>query len=193
MSEKVRIPLTEAEALAVEVIELLQETCEHIEVLGSIRRRKPTVGDIEIGCIPRFREGDAVGLFGDVGDPVNMQFEAIRQLRSAGVFGDRLDVNGRPACGERFQRLLCKGFALDVFSCLEPAQWGVIKLIRTGSGDFNKRFVLQWSQGGKILRAGMQIRDGALYDRGVLVPTPEEIDVFKAVGLAYLEPWERET
>lgn len=192
MSEKTRIPLAEAEILAGEVIRLFGSTCYYQEVLGSIRRNKHMVGDIEIGCIPKFSDGEPVGLFGEPGPPVNRQFERVAQLLAEGDFEHRLDVNGHKSCGERFQRIQYKGVALDVFCCLPPAQWGVIKLIRTGSGDFNKRFVLQWSQGGKILAPGMQIRDGGLYDRGVLVPTPEEIDVFKAVGLAYLEPWERE-
>ena len=189
---KTRISHAEGLALANNVISLLQESCTHIEVLGSIRRKKQTVGDIEIGCIPKFIPGEPINLFGDLGPDINLQFQRVQELIAQGTFQHRPDVNGHPACGTRFQRLLYRGFALDIFACLPPAQWGVIKIIRTGSGDFNKRFVLQRTQGGKILEAGMQIRDGGLYDRGTLIETPEEVDVFNAVGLAYLEPWERE-
>jgi len=179
--------------LANEVVALLETSCERLEVAGSIRRQKETVGDVEIVCIPRFSTGDPQGLFGDYAEDVNRQLERVQHLLADGTFEHRLDKNGHKCCGEGCQRLLYKGFALDIFPCVGTSQYGVIKLIRTGSGDFNKRFVLQWSQGGTILNVGLQIKDGGLYDRGVLIPTPEEIDVFNAVGLAYLEPQERES
>ena len=191
MSEKTRIPLDEAEALSAEVVKMLSDCCEHIEVLGSIRRRKPTVGDIEIGCIPLTQEGEPVNLFGDPGPSVNLQFQLIQQKIEKGVFQHRRDVNGRPACGERFQRLVYRGAPVDIFCCLPPAQWGVIKLIRTGSGDFNKRIVLPSWQGGTVLPCGMKFQDGALWREGKMLGTPEEEDVFAAIGLDYIGPWER--
>jgi DNA polymerase/3'-5' exonuclease PolX len=191
VSEKRRIPLDEARTLAGEALLLIAGVCERIEILGSIRRRKETIGDIELLCVPRFAPGDPVGLFGETGDPVNLELLKVNELRGNGVFVARLDVNGRPACGERYHRLEFKGFALDIFVCLSPAEYGVLKLIRTGSSEFNQRFVLQKSAGGKILQAGQKIENGALWEWGRKVPTPEEIDVFNATGMAYLEPWVR--
>ena len=54
---KERIPLAEGVKLANEVVALLETSCERLEVAGSIRRQKETVGDVEIVCIPRFSTG----------------------------------------------------------------------------------------------------------------------------------------
>jgi DNA polymerase/3'-5' exonuclease PolX len=191
MNGKTRIPLLEAQQMAGEVIALLKNSCERIEVAGSIRRRKPDVGDIEIVCIPDF-ESTGCDLFGNPLSMANMQLMRVKNLLQDSVFGHRPDKNGHNCCGEGCQRLTYRGFALDIFPCVGTSEYGVIKLIRTGSGDFNKRFVLQRAVGGTILQTGQKIEDGALWDLGQRVSTPEEIDVFNAVGLAYLEPWERQ-
>jgi len=46
--------LEKAKAIAEELKELLAPACERIRIAGSIRRRKPDVGDIEILAIPKF-------------------------------------------------------------------------------------------------------------------------------------------
>jgi DNA polymerase/3'-5' exonuclease PolX len=188
--DKARIPLAEAEGYAAEVVGLLAPFCERIEVAGSIRRRRPDVGDVEIVCVPRFdiRMG---GMFEDEEERVNLQFEAVNRLRSEGVFGDRLDKNGRKSCGEKGQRLTYKGFALDVFPVVPPAQWGAVFLIRTGPGDFSHNMVTPKHMGGKM-PMGLAQREGALWDRGVMLETPEEADYFAALGLPYIAPEARQ-
>ena len=187
-----RIPLAEARVLAAEAVELLKGTTERLDIAGSIRRNKATIGDVEIVLRPRIDNVPEIGtLFEGATKPVNLEFEKVEELLRQGIFEHRVDEKGHKCCGERFQRLLYKGFPLDIFCCLPPAEYGVILLIRTGSKEFNERFVLQWAAGGKILKAGMQIKDGALYELGRKIPTPEETDVFEAVGLSYIEPWER--
>jgi DNA polymerase/3'-5' exonuclease PolX len=56
MSSKQRIPLARARIIAGEIVDLLTPVCERIEVAGSVRREKATVGDnIEIVCVPHVR------------------------------------------------------------------------------------------------------------------------------------------
>lgn len=186
---KDRIPLAEAEALARRVVEILAPACERIEVAGSIRRRRKDVGDIEIVCIPKFAPGEP-DMFGDPTAPVNLQFQLMNRLEAEGVFRDRLSSVGLRARGEKFQRMIFDGFACDIF-CVTPETWGVQFLLRTGPADFNKRFVLQRGLGGTILKLGQRIEDGRLIDRGVALDTPEERDVFAAVGLPWINPEDR--
>lgn len=193
MTVKERIPLAEASMLAHQVVKLLEPYANRIEVLGSIRRGRPDVGDIEIGLMPKIeKRDDPADLFGDTKINVNTQLEAVERLIVEGVFEHRPDKNGHNCCGEGVQRLRYRGFALDIFGCLDPDAWGVTKLIRTGSGDFNKRIVTQKTEGGKILPLGMRFQGGRLWDCKRPVRTPEEIDVFNAIGLPYVEPHRRD-
>jgi len=186
-----RIDRKRAEALAYEVLDLFDGTCNRVMIGGSIRRLKPDVKDIEIILEPKIEAG-GVDLFGDATDAINRQFVRAKELRAAGVFLDRLSIDDKAAFGERFQRVLYKGIPLDIFCCVPPAQWGVIATIRTGSGDFNKRIVRKWAEGGTVLRVGMEIRDGQLWDQGKVIPTPTEESFFEAIGLQWIAPERRD-
>ena len=189
MSEKVRIPLAEAERLATELVELLSPVCERIEVAGSSRRRKATVGDVEIVCIPMVEaETDMFGL--ESGGSRNLFDERCEELVMSGQLDKRRDIHGRPHWGARSKAALYRGFACDLFAVLPPAQFGTIFLIRTGSSEFSHRLVTQRRQGG-CMPEWMQQRDGLLWSNGSPVPTPEEGDVFAALGLSWVEPAER--
>jgi hypothetical protein len=211
---KTRIPLAEAEALAAEVVELLHPACERIEVAGSIRRRVLAPGDIEIVCIPRIERvwsTNEVDLFGHyAGDPkgreLNRLDELCRDLLLDGTFHGRLDKRERAAIGPKYKRLVFKGFALDLFACLPPTQWGVLFAIRTGPAAFAHAFVTPRGQKTRTLYAGgahvsrpgllpigMRVGEGNQLwgGDGRLIATPEETDFFKAINLPYLEPWER--
>lgn len=189
---KGRVPLAEAERLAAQVVGLLTPSCERIEIAGSIRRRKPEVGDIEIVCVPKLVESRVFDLFGSrvEGAPLDRLEETATSLLVAGTFRHRLDVNGRPAFGSRYKRLLYQGVGLDLFSVLPPAQWGVLYTIRTGPAEFSHRLVTSRLQGG-WMPAGMRVQDGALWDRGAIVQIPEEADFFTALGLEFVPPEQR--
>ena len=47
------IPLVKAKKWADRIVEILAPHCDRIEIAGSIRRQKPTIGDIEVVCIPK--------------------------------------------------------------------------------------------------------------------------------------------
>lgn len=198
MGDKTRIPLARGDLLAGEVLQLLERCAERIAVAGSIRRGKSDVGDVEIVCVPKVGE-EVVDLFGGT-RPIDLVDARCRELLGRGVFAPRLDVNGRSALGRRYKRLLYRGFPLDLFSTTRE-QWGVILLLRTGPAEFNRQLVLKRSQGGWLPR-GLFFRDGWLwrlpppYDGdpahpATPVPTPEEEDVFRALGLVYVPPEQR--
>lgn len=207
-TEKTRIPLPEAEALAAEVLELLKPACERIEIAGSIRRRVLAPGDIEVCAIPRYGVGmGQADLFGSVSTPaVNLLDELCRDLLLNGTFHGRLDKNGRAAIGSKFKRLIYREFALDLFACLPPTQWGVLFAIRTGPAAFAHAFVTNIGSMTRpayaganhqprpgLLPRGMRVGEGnqLFGPDGRVIPTPEESDFFAAIGLPCLPPEER--
>lgn len=86
---------------------------------------------------------------------------------------------------------------LDLFIC-SPDTWGLNFLIRTGSGvdahgnpqhGFGPGMLRRW----KELNEGRGMaREARLYDKwGYVQATPEEIDVFEACGVPWIEPRDR--
>jgi DNA polymerase/3'-5' exonuclease PolX len=187
---ELRVPLDQARALAVEVEDLLRGSCLRLEVAGSIRRGRPDIGDLELVAIPRVEETDA-GLFGDQVETIDQLAVRVDALLAAGVFAHRLDKNGRQAYGPRYKRLTYRGIGLDLF-VTTPTAWGVIFLIRTGPHEFSQKLVTTRRQGGWMPNH-LQVADGYLQDRTShdVIDTPEEIDVFRALSLPWLEPSQR--
>jgi DNA polymerase/3'-5' exonuclease PolX len=190
MSDGTRIPLSQAEPLAHELLTLLAPVTTRAEIAGSIRRRQATVGDIELLVEPAFAE--LPDLFGGSGQRLNLLDEQVAEWLQLGVVEHRLDKNNRPSCGERYKRLRFGGVALDLFVCLPPAQWGVLFVIRTGPAEYGHRLVTPRSQGGWCPDY-LQVKDGALRrrDDGTILPTPEERHVFDLLGREYAAPEQR--
>lgn len=190
-----RIPLAEAEALAARVVELLRDVTVRVVVAGSIRRRRPTIGDVEIVCEPKVTDLVQADLFGErVGEPLSLVDGRCDNLIGAGVFQPRLDVNGRPALGSRHKRLVFRERPVDLFIEPRPECWGVTLLLRTGSAEFNKRLVAPRPYG--WMPSGMHLRGAHLerltQDGWQAIPTPTEEAVFAALGRPYVEPERRE-
>ena len=85
---KIRFPLAQGQAVAEQVVLELSPFCERIQIAGSIRRKCPSVGDIELLIEPRTREASLTGdLFPHL---INETFQKI----------DHLEI-GRASCRER--------------------------------------------------------------------------------------------
>jgi len=186
---KLTVPLADAYAVADELRLWLRPAVERIEVAGSLRRGKAEVGDIELVAVPRF-EADETDLWGQ---PVNMLERRLDWSNERGWL-DRPPGGKR---GPRYAQLRHaeSGLQVALFSVLAPAQWGVIFLIRTGPASYS-----QWLMT-EAMRRGKHVRDGALRSALTcgqdactcpILPTPEEADVYAALGLPYLAPERRE-
>lgn len=155
----------EALKIATEVKELLAPFCERIEIAGSIRRKKPEVKDIEIVAIPKPYE---TGLF---------------ESGIATVVSKWQKVKGELPC-KYTQRILPQGIKLDLFFA-EPANWGLIYAIRTGSADYShKVLAYNWHRKGYISENGFL----KLLIQGTVVPVKEEKDLFEICGIKYVAP-----
>lgn len=163
----------EALTLAEDALNALNPHCERILIAGSIRRLKPEVKDIEICAIPRMVPA---GLFSDERE-IDPDFCAV--VRRWGK------VKGEPT-GKYTQRVLPGGMKLDLFIA-NPDNWGWILCLRTGSSDFNQKVLLH-----AMHQQGYASDGGTLLRYGQVIPTPEEVDVFRLLQLPWMEPWARE-
>ena len=174
--------LAEATRHADHAIGVLAPYCERIEVAGSVRRKAPTVGDIEIVCIPK--SSPVVNLFGECESEV-------RDWRfGAGVDALGSKVRGDAHHGKAFCRLSDDGILFDIFTAT-PENWGYIFAIRTGSAAFS-RFVLAtgWNKAGYTGVDGRLVRDPE-DPEGSAVVVREEKDLFDLIGLDFVAPERR--
>lgn len=158
--------LEQAVEIAERVKRQLEPHCDRIEIAGSIRRRKPEVGDIEIVAIPKVYD---VGLF---------------ESGIATIVNRWPKVRGELPC-RYTQRMLPDGIALDLFFA-RPENWGLIYAIRTGSAEYSHQVLARgW------VKNGYHSLDGMLCTNAHKIPVLEERDLFRLAGVAWVEPWER--
>jgi len=186
------ISIEYATAIADRVVEILRPSSKQIAVVGSVRRGEHRVSDIEILLEPIFAEQR--DLFGSFAYRDNLAEDVIRS-RILSRSGNEII-----AWGPKLKRImLANGVALEICMVLDPFQWGVAKVIKTGPAQFSRWVVTQSSNGG-ALPNGMYVEDLLLHiSSGAVVPTPTEKEFFRAIGLAYTEPgarrpiWQRST
>lgn len=164
-----RYPYTEAHAIALAVLEELKPHCIRAEIAGSIRRKKESIGDIEIVAIPK------------------LYVTGTGENGLALVVNKWEKVKGNMEYGKTkyTQRILPEGIKLDLFFA-DEANWGLIFAMRTGSADFSHKVLADgWCRRGFKSVGGYITRDGERIDVG------EEIDLFRISGVLYKEPEDR--
>jgi DNA polymerase (family X) len=171
------IPLPKAQALAEKVLGALSMFCTRIEVAGSIRRRRPMCGDIDIVAEPR--PGQLEGLI-----------ERCKE-RASLVQGDKVNLIFRLRDGTQLDLFVATPADADMFQ-RTPGNWGSLLLCRTGSKEHNiyiieeaKRQGLRWNPYHGVFSAS-----GLGPSRWVAGETEEEI--FAALGMEFVTPEKRE-
>jgi DNA polymerase/3'-5' exonuclease PolX len=161
-------------------------TYERWEIAGSVRRRKPEVGDVEHVCIPAWGEMDTgLGLFGQK-ERVNLLNFHMDGLLRAGTIDKHWYGNGH-RWGEKYRGCSWRGFAHEVFQA-DYDNFGAVLLIRTGPADFSERIVSRFKEGGILRQQDGYLRNVA---SGEIVPVRDEVAYFKLAGLQYIEPERR--
>ena len=140
-------------------------------VVGSVRRRKPEVGDIEV----MVRQGAAVKL----------------NVSPGGLYGGEWEtIKGG---GEKWKfwqlRHSKRGYVLDLYRFDENNR-GSIMLIRTGPAEFSRRFVMELRERGLRHEDGY-VRSSAEPVGDAIVPCPLEKDAFALAGMEWVEPEDR--
>lgn len=188
--------LKEAKAMADDLAQRVAPFCERVEIAGSIRRLQPNVKDIELVVVPKFEERmpEQPDLFAETVDVVDLLTEALREQPDF-----LTDCWEAEAFGPAYKKIrLCDDkqepvIMLDLFSVVGGRQFGLIFMIRTGSGrdpngregGFSRGVLTRW----KEITGGGYSRDGVLHlADGTKIETAEEVDVFDACRMSYVPP-----
>lgn len=165
-----RMSLEEADDYAAKVLEALTPFCDKIAVAGSIRRRRPTVGDIDLVAMPR-----------------DMNGYKKRAIKDCELFRDG---------GQNFTVVSRRGIHIDTFFAEEGADdlfgpnlgnWGTLLLCRTGSRAFNVHLC------DRAKSRGLRWHPyKGMYDDTGLIASATEEEVLAAVGLPFIPPEKRE-
>lgn len=172
---KERIQFKRAKQLANKIVGQLQPYCDRIEIAGSIRRKVPVVGDIEIVCIPK-----------TIGES---KVRIAKWSNQVYRLGHLLKGSKNLKNGKYFKIKLPEGINLDLF-VTRPEIWGNIFLIRTGSADFAHRVLTEINKKGYTSQHGVFRKLGD-YDDEENVFCYEEQDVFDLAGMPWVEPHDR--
>jgi DNA polymerase (family 10) len=163
--------LEKAKAIADEVVDKLKPFCSKIEIAGSIRRRRPTVHDIDLVCIPS-QPGQFIAHLHDFGN-----------IKAGGGKIIRVGMG------------FTKGIDLDVYVAT-PETWATLLLIRTGSASHNIRMCSRARNMNMVLHANgtglFRLEAQGCEGVEVLMANESEEQIFAALGLPYEEPERRQ-
>ena len=161
-----RMLIHEADALVAGIVGRLREArgVHRIEVAGSLRRRRPTIGDLD--------------LLAAVDDPPAV-IAALDRLREV----DRVVASGT----DKTSIILADGPRVDLMVC-PPEAWGTHLVHFTGSKEHN--IALR----GMALDRGWSLSEKGWkdIDSGELLLDAEEADVYERLGLPWIPPEIRE-
>lgn len=178
-STKTDIPLAQAQETAQALIDALGDSCERIKVVGSVRRGKATVHDVELLLEPR-TQTQVIDLFGTT------EHISLFERRYADM--ERWNIVKPVIGGARLKRFWFREIPCELFICIPPSQWGLAQVIRTGPAEFSHRLVTLRTYGG-WLPSGLYVKDLCIHEAdGTVIPTPTEEAVFKVLGRDYIEP-----
>lgn len=160
--------------------------CERIEIAGDIRRKLSDIRIIDIVCTPKMgnRPSSKTGKYA----PVMRYIEVINKWRR---------IKGEPwdRTTSRFVPIDETNPDSDTIQVnihqADENNWGYMLALKTGSGDyFHRVLAAGW------VRNRYNGKDGYLYRKEpnqepVLVPVPEERDLFRFARVKYIEPESR--
>lgn len=183
---KTRYPRAQAMEIGTLLYRRLMPFCEKIEIVGSLRREKADVGDLELLYIPIMRT-EQDGLFDT--KQVDAAEEEINWMLKEKLIEKRLKNTGSTTWG-RLNRLAThvpSGIPVDLFAT-DHEKWFVSLLTRTGPAAHNIHVINELAKRGLKFHAyGVidEIRTGRK-----IVPRSEE-EIFQLAGMKYLQPQHR--
>jgi len=177
-------PNTFALDIAQDFIRQISASCARIEIVGSLRRQKIGVNDIDLLVMPRFIQMEDETLFGgpyqeNQLDKVLSQLCLSRDLE--------LDANGSKV--KRFLKTVDGDtIPIDLYIAAEQTWWTLL-LIRTGSRQHNI----------KLARRAMELEmhlkadgSGLLTRSGSIITVCSEEEIFQQLKLEYRAPEDRD-
>lgn len=200
-----RMTLNQAIAQAEVFRALFDGFYERWEFAGSVRRRKPTIGDIEHVVMPRW--GNNPGeMFSSALPAKNITIERAEHLLGDGTFTKHVYPNGQTRFGKKQLGLRFNNVLHEIYFA-EPENWGDQLLIRTGSTEFSRGVMARLNRRGyahednrlwrivdfsDVSRPGFQLLKSG--NVGQFIPCETEEALLEAAGLVPSQwPPERRT
>jgi DNA polymerase/3'-5' exonuclease PolX len=185
MSDGERVARDKALILAEGVMKWIGDCCDKVEIAGSIRREKETVGDIEIVCQPH----NPLAL-------VNTLDTLVAEGTITKALYRHVDTNKketwRTRWGDRLKCFVLAGVNVEL-AIGDVDNFGYLHWLRTGPSDGNTFVMTRMKQE----KAAMRFNDGYawLVDYVGEQPTyshklslPTEAMVFRTLGMDYINP-----
>ena len=150
-----------------------------IEIVGSIRREKRYVGDLEILAVPEY-EKDLFG--GAVYTDDSVLDRQIKKMVGDGRFIEK-------KFGPRYKQLEIPGMPglhLDLFTPM-PEAWAMNMVLRTGPAEFSQAFVTPRDKGG-ALPNGHKVLRGQIHKWNDPLDLPTEKDLIEFVSGQWIPP-----
>jgi len=177
--------IEDAQREAAWVVSKFDHLCEKVMVVGSVRRQRPEVNDIDIVVIPR---GPGEQNWDEIAKALKrahgmVQFKKGPKLMTFARYSDAPGLVMRPRDPE---------YTVDIYHAT-PETLGILVLVRTGSKEHNVKLCnLALAKGMKLSAAdGLQKRDDSSGLMKTIACRSEE-EIFAALGLPYVEPKDRE-
>lgn len=186
MSDKKKYPRADALKVAEELIAALAPACERIAIAGSLRRRRLTVGDIELLFVPQLTLAND-DLFHTVTEPATEK--VIDEWLRAGVLSKRLSKTSVATWGPKNKLAvhIASGIPVDLFTTTLE-NWFMSLVIRTGPKELNLKLISSAADRGYQLHAYGTFTH---IDSGLTVAVESEEEVFKIAGVPYIQPYDR--
>jgi len=168
-----KLPYERARRYADKIAAALAPLCDRIEIAGSIRRKRPMCGDIDLVVLPQPGQAAAVRArckqrvhAVNIDGAINLQVVLLNMVK--------LDVFiARPAIDDLYDP--------------RPSNWGSLLLMRTGSQRFNAWFAAR----AQSMRTKWHPYDG-IFRNSDCIAAATENDMFTALKLNYIPPEARE-
>lgn len=185
---KTKFPYNEALALATALVYDLRSSCERIEIVGSVRRHKPEVHDLELLYIPKFlNRVSPFDMF--LREDANLADDVITRWEHEMFLKRRLNSKGSEVFGAKNKLMVhdFSGIPVDLFSTNSEC-WFNALVCRTGPKESNIAICTEaQKRGWKWNPYG----PGYSHDDGEVRAMTSEEEVFKFVNLPYLPPEQR--
>lgn len=202
--------LTDARYIAEDLRLALEPGCvpRKAEIVGSVRRKRADVRDIEILVMPILRaprpEFGQTVVFETIVD--KLLYELVKGGRLFQPLQNGPKKKTYPVNLEAYNLKNLNPFHFELYLVTPPAQWGVLALIRTGPArqedHFSKWCVTNRNMGG-LLPDGYVVKHGAVWNVDQVdhrreprpgempLEMPDEQSFFKFLGMEFIEPQER--
>lgn len=174
--------LEEAQKYATMAVSAISSLCDKIEVVGSIRRKRPQPRDIDIVVIPDYSDYRVADPFHNTTSVMRLKPDETWTKNIPKVLKEQLKLKWIKGGPELLTMAFPDFLQVDIYRATTET-WGVLTLIRTGSKEHNICLCARAKRMDLMLSA----KHGILQDAKVIASRTEE-EIFKALQMDFIPP-----